>query len=193
MNLAVNSVLKSVFENAGFSVEPVEEGVGLSFDIRSKTVSTRFDYDLVSDPEMLIRVSRGEGRLADLWPDDAAERAGAAGKPLPEWVPVFPGADRKSSLSMEAGDLALGVDVFLADAPGHEIILWYFRAADRKERAGTELSLRKRRSEAQPDRAGELGRFAMHWEDRQGDRLRHRGRPRRQYVRAGVQGVHRRR
>ena len=167
LNLAVNSVLKSVFEDAGFSVEPVEEGVGLSFDIRSKTVSTRFDYDLVSDPEMLNRVSRGEGRLADLWPDDAAERAGAATKPLPEWVPVFPGADRKSSLSMEAGDLALGVDVFLADAPGHEVILWYFRAADRKERAGTELSLRQRRSEAQADPVGELGRFAMHWEDRQ--------------------------
>lgn len=167
LNLAVNSVLKSVFEDAGFSVEPVEEGVGLSFDIRSETVSTRFDYDLVSDPELLNRVSRGEGRLADLWPDDAAERAGAVTKPLPEWVPVFPGADRKKGFSMEVGDLALGVDVFLADAPGHEIILWYFRAADRKERAGTELSLRQRRSEAQPDPVGELGRVAMHWEDRQ--------------------------
>ena len=110
LSRAVTTVLEAAFEDAGFSVEPVGGGVGLSFDIRSGKVSTRFD--LVSDPEMLNRVSRGEGRLADLWPDDAAERAEAARKkPLPEWVPVFPAADRKNSLSSEIGDLAFGIGV----------------------------------------------------------------------------------
>lgn len=165
LSLAVNTVLGSVFEDAGFNVEPVGEGVGLSFDIRSGTVSTRFD--LVSDLEMLNRVSRGEGRLADLWQDDAAERPETAKKPLPEWVPVFPGADRKNSFSLEFGDLALGVEVFLADASGHDIILWYFGAADRMERAGTDFSFRQLRSNAQPDPMEELGRFALRWEDRQ--------------------------
>ena len=165
LSLAVNTVLESVFEDAGFSVEPVGAGIGLSFDIRSGTVSTRFD--LVSDPGMLNRVSRGEGRLADLWPDDAAHRAERARKPLPEWVPVFPGADRKNSLSLEAGDLGAGVAVFLADAPGQDVILWYFRASDRMERTGTDFSFRQLRSKAQSDPLGELGRFAMGWEERQ--------------------------
>ena len=165
LSLAVNTVLGSVFEDAGFSVEPVEEGVGLSFDIRGGTMSTRFD--LVSDPEMLNRVSRGEGRLADLWQGDAAERAERSRTPLPAWVPVFPGADRKNSLSLEMGDLALGVEVLLADAPGHDVIRWYFRAADRMERAGTEFSFRQLSADGQPDPADELGRFSMRWEDRQ--------------------------
>lgn len=165
LSLAVNTVLESVFEDAGFSVEPVGAGIGLSFDIRSGTVSTRFD--LVSDPGMLNRVSRGEGRLADLWPDDAGHGAERAGKPLPEWVPVFPGADRKNSLSLEAGDLGAGVAVFLADAPGQDVILWYFRASDRMESAGTDFSFRQLRSKAQSDPLGELGRFAMGWEERQ--------------------------
>ena len=165
LSLAVNTVLGSVFEDAGFSVEPVEGGVGLSFDIRGGTMSTRFD--LVSDPEMLNRVSRGEGRLADLWQGDAAERAERSRTPLPEWVPVFPGADRKNSLSLEMGDLALGIEVLLADSPGHDIIRWYFRAADRMERAGTEFSFRQLSADGQPDPADELGRFSMRWEDRQ--------------------------
>ncbi len=165
LSLAVNTVLESVFEDAGFSVEPVGAGVGLSFDIRSGTVSTRFD--LVSDPEMLNRVSRGDGRLADLWRDDAAHRAARARKPLPEWVPVFPGADRKNSLSLEAGDLGAGVAVFLAEAPGQDIILWYFRAADRMESAGTDSSFTQLRIKGQSDPLGEFGRFAMGWEDRQ--------------------------
>lgn len=164
LSRAVNTVLESAFEDAGFSVEPVGAGVGLSFDVRSGKFSTRFE--LVSDPEMLDRVSRGEGRFADLWPDDATERAEARGKPLPEWVPVFPGVDRKNSLSLEIGDSALGMAVFLAEASGPDILLWYFRAADRMERAGTDFSFRLR-ADGQPGAIGELGRFAMVWEDRQ--------------------------
>ena len=165
LSRAVNTVMESAFDDAGFSVEPVGAGTGLSFNIRSGTVSTRFD--LVSDPEMLDRVSRGEGRLADLWPDEAAERGEAAKNPLPEWVPVFPGADRKNSLSLEMGDLALGVEVFLADASGNDILLWYFRASDRLERDGTDFWFRQLTSKGQPDPVGELGRFAMGWQDRQ--------------------------
>lgn len=165
LSRAVNTFLESAFEDEGFSVEPVGAGVGLSFDIRSGKVSTRFD--LVSDPEKLDRVSRGEGRFADLWPDDATERAEARGKPLPEWVPVFPGVDRKKSLSVEVGDFALGTAVFVAEASGPDILLWYFRAADRMERAGTDFSFRQLRADGQPGATGELGRFAMGWEDRQ--------------------------
>ncbi len=165
LSRAVNTFLESAFEDEGFSVEPVGAGVGLSFDIRSGKVSTRFD--LVSDPEKLDRVSRGEGRFADLWPDDATGRAEARGKPLPEWVPVFPGVDRKKSLSVEVGDFALGTAVFVAEASGPDILLWYFRAADRMERAGTDFSFRQLRADGQPGAAGELGRFAMGWEDRQ--------------------------
>lgn len=162
LSRAVNTVLESAFEDAGFSVEPVGTGVGLSFDIRSGKFSTRFE--LVSDPEMLDRVSRGEGRFADLWPDDATERAEARGKPLPEWVPVFPGVDRKNSLSLEIGDSALGMAVFLAEASGSDILLWYFRAADRMERAGADFSFRQLRANGQP---GDLGRLAVGGEDRQ--------------------------
>lgn len=165
LSRAVNTFLESAFEDEGFSVEPVGAGVGLSFDIRSGKVSTRFD--LVSDPEKLDRVSRGEGRFADLWPDDATDRAEAREKPLPEWVPVFPGVDRKKSLSVEVGDFALGTAVFVAEASGPDILLWYFRAAERMERAGTDFSFRRLRADGQPDAIGELGRFAMGWDDRQ--------------------------
>lgn len=159
LSRAVNTFLESAFEDEGFSVEPVGAGVGLSFDIRSGKVSTRFD--LISDPEKLDRVSRGEGRFADLWPDDATERAEARGKPLPEWVPVFPGVDRKKSLSVEVGDFALGTAVFVAEASGPDILLWYFRAADRMERAGTDFSFRQLRADGQPGATGELGRLEM--------------------------------
>ena len=166
LTLAVNTAIESVLEDAGVSVDPAGDGNGISFDVRSAEVAVSFD--VIPDGALLSRAAHGDGRLADLWPDAAAGGADAAERaPAPEWVPVFPGADRKNGVAVAIDDAALGVAVYLAGAPGHDVVEWYFDAADRLARDGADFSFRQLREEGRPDPFGELGRFAMRWDDRQ--------------------------
>ena len=108
----------------GMRVEQAGEGSGVTFNIHPRDGGSAVGFDLVSVSEMLDKVGSGEMYFGDvgleetMGDDDAEDR-------LPDWVPLFPGGRRNTSVFTDLGDVTFGVEVVLADASAQEVLDWY--------------------------------------------------------------------
>ena len=108
-------------------------------------------FELPTVADILDRVARGEAGFAELGGAGIVEK----GSP-PDWVPVYPGARSSASTSVGTTDLVVGGGVYVADASTADVLMWYFRWADRMgtRKATTKLYIPASGS-------GGLGRFSL--------------------------------
>ena len=157
---AVASVMSGWFQEAEFDLEPTESGFGLQFTREGSVSSWSIDFTSVN--ELLDKVAQGESVLASAGRPDGDDVA-------PDWVPVYPGARRNSSLLVGRESFVFGFTTFVAEGGGHRILDWYDRTADRMVRAGTAFQDRVILDERARglDLRHDLGRYHIRWDGRQ--------------------------
>lgn len=147
---AIATVLNSTLEGRGWKVTPSGNGSGFAFEVRGpKGIPMEFELPTVAD--ILDQVARGETGFAELEGAEVMER----GSP-PDWVPVYPGARSSASTSVRTTDLVVGGGVYVADASAADVLMWYFRWADRLGSQGAAEELHIPASGS-----GGIGRFAL--------------------------------
>ena len=157
---AVATVMSGWFREADFDLEPTESGFGLQFTHDGSVSSWSIDFTSVN--ELLDKVARGESVVAGAGRLDGDHV-------IPDWVPVYPGARRNSSLVVGREGFIFGFTAFVAEDGGHRILDWYDRTATRMARAGTSFQHRVTLGERARglNLRRDLGRYHIRWDDRQ--------------------------
>ena len=147
---AIAMALNSTLERRGWSVKPAGDGSGFAFEV-SGPKGIPMEFELATLTGILDGVAGDESGFVELGGAGIDEE----GSP-PEWVPVYPGVRTSASTSVEATDLVVGGGVYVANASTADVLMWYFRWA---ERIGTEGAAEKLYIPAPG--SGGIGRFSL--------------------------------
>ncbi len=147
---AIATALNSTLEGRGWRVTPAGDGSGFAFEVSGpKGRPMEFEFSTLTG--ILDKLARGEAGFAELGGAGIMEE----GSP-PEWVPVYPGVRSNASTSAKTKDLVVGGGGYVADASTAEVLMWYFKWADR---IGTSGASRKLYIPASG--SGGIGRFEL--------------------------------
>lgn len=147
---AIATALNSTVEGRGWKVTPAGDGSGFAFEV-SGPKGSPMEFELPTLADILDKVARGETGFAELGGAGIVEK----GSP-PDWVPVYPGVRSNASTSVKGTDLVVGGGVYVADASTADVLMWYFRWADR---IGTQGVATKLHIPAAGSRG--IGRFSL--------------------------------
>lgn len=167
---AIAMALNSTLERRGWSVKPAGDGSGFAFAV-SGPLGILMEFELATLTDILAGVALGESGFVELGGAGINEE----GSP-PEWVPLYPGLRSNANTSVKTADLVVGGGVYVVDASTADVLMWYFRWADR---IGTDGAAQKLHIPASG--SGGIGRFELifgYWsvtvfatEDDRGDSL----------------------
>ncbi|MDE2652657.1 MAG: hypothetical protein F4087_06135 [Gemmatimonadetes bacterium] len=160
LSVAVATVMNGLFEDAKFELEPTESGFGLRYRPGEGAVAS-WSLDFSTVNEIMDKVARGESVLASVKRLDGND-------PIPDWVPVYPGAHRYYSFLVSRADFTFGVAGYVVEGGGHRMLDWYDRTTKRMARIGTTLKHRVILDERVRglDLRRDLGRYSVGWDDR---------------------------
>ena len=132
---AIATVLNSTLVGRGWRVTPAGDGSGFAFEVSGpKGRPMEFEFPTLTD--ILDKRARGEAGFAELGGAGLMEE----GSP-PDWVPLYPGVRSNASTSVKSNDLVVGGGVYVAGASTADVLMWYFKWADRIGTSGRALKL----------------------------------------------------